>query len=346
MALPKIDLEGMPIPSVDGAVNTYSHPEAKASKYFNESRKVLFVNGMKNSGEDHAISALALSWVQMCPVIGVYNQSVSGWADFKQCIADKDQFNGPLSFSAQTTVGLRTLFTNQTSVEAARRALSRNRAQVSMFDQLRLRSNRRCEIFAHSQGNLILSNALQAVVAVDGPQAVAGRVVNTFGSPSVNWPPGIIKREHGFTFDPVTWLAGFDSTWEISKVGMPKDSSNPITHAFLEYLDCDPAFVVNRYRWGGLGVTFSMDEEGLAKCLAQMGGNLGRVRSIFEYLEENHSSDSDDVALAYVDLVKKDPALARAIKFEPPLRNLLIKLLNAGWTSDDEQAAIDYLKAL
>lgn len=343
MADPKIDLTGARIPRADGAVNEYAYREAVASGQFDRTRKVVFVNGMNNSGEDHAESALALSWVQMCTVVGVYNASGGGMTDFLQCIGDKNQFDGPLSFTAQNKVAIGTMFTNRTPVEVARKALGRNPAQVALFDLLR-RTKRR-DIFAHSQGNLILSNVLQAIVAVDGPQGIAGYKVYTFGSPAVNWPAGVTKYESGFTWDPVAFLAGFDASWSISKVGMPKGSMNPITHGFLEYIKCDPAFVVNRFRWGSLGVTFDMDEVGLADALVAMGGNTRRVLAIFEHLNDKHTSDADDVAVLYVERVKKSPVLSAAVKADRPLTNLLVKVMDEGWTSDDEKKAIAFLQA-
>jgi hypothetical protein len=347
MADPKIDLTGERISSHDGEVNEYAYKEAVASRQFDRTRKVIFINGMANSGENHAESALALSWVQMCTVVGVYNRSSGGWDDFVQCIGDKNQFDGPLSLSAGNKVAIGSAFGSRTRAEAARSALGRNRAQVCLFDLLREPVNRRREIFAHSQGNLILSNVLQAIAATDGPRALIGRTIHTFGSPTVNWPDHISKNEHAFTWDPVTFLSGFDSSWTISKVGMPMDSSNPITHGFLEYLKQDPAFVVNRFRWGGLGVTFNMDENGLARALAAMRTNTRRVHAIFEHLNRNHNSDADDVAVRYVNLVKGSPAVLAALgRGDGRLVKLLVQVLDEGWTSDDEQEAIDFLRGL
>jgi len=346
MADPKLDLSGAKIPSVDGEINEYAYKEAVASSQFDRARKAIFINGMLNKGADHAESALALSWVQMCTVVGVYNLSVGGWIDFTQCIGDKNQFNGPLSFSAQNKVMLGTVFSGKTSEQVARRVLERNPAQVAVFDLLRRPEHHHREIFAHSQGNLILSNALQAIAAVDGPSALDGYTVHTFGSPTVNWPMGITKYEHAFTWDPVAFLAGFDATWTISKVGMPSGSKNPITHAFLEYLKCDPAFLVNRFRWGSLGVTFNMDEDGLAKALAAMGTNMRRVKAIFEHLNKKHNSDADDVAVRYVNLITNSPTIVAALKAEKPLVELLIRVMDEGWTSDEEKKAIEFLRGL
>ena len=229
MAIPTIDLVGAKIPTSDGEVNNYIYKEARACTKYNHGRKVIFINGMCNTGAQHAENALALSWVQMCCVLGVYNATDGGWEDFVQCIGDKYQFDGPGSHSARTEVRERTTFDGQTPVEAARSALSRNQAQVALFNLLRRPENWGWEIFAHSQGNLILSNVLQAIQAVDGRLSESGRKIHTFGSPAKNWPGNITKYEHAFTWDPVTFLAGFDSTWTTSKVGMPSDSINPIS---------------------------------------------------------------------------------------------------------------------
>jgi hypothetical protein len=348
MAAPNIDVSKAKVPAADGEINEYVSEEARASRYFNAGRKVIFVNGMLNSGADHVESALALSLVQMSAVIGVYNKSVSGWADFTQCIGDKNQFDGPISLSAHNQVTVGRLFSSRTSVQVARAALSRNPAAVALFDLLRRPENRNREIFAHSQGNLILSNALQAIGAVEGAAGLAGRTIHTFGSPAVNWPAEITKYEHAFTWDPVTFLAGFDSTWTIYKVGMPSGSGvrNPITHAFLEYLKLDPAFLVNRYRVGSFGMTFNMDEAGLANALVAMGGNMRRVRSIFEHLEANHGSDVDDIAVLYVAEVAKSPALKTALRAERPLVQLLTRVMSGGWTGADEKKAVAFLQTL
>ncbi len=342
---PKIDLTGAKIPHADGEINEYAYKEATAAKaQFRRNRKVIFINGMGNQGNDHAKSALALSWVQMCTVVGVYNATGGTILDLAQCLGDKDQFNGPVSFSADTKVAVGQLLKGQTPVATIRDALSRNAAQVALFDLLRRPKNPCREIFAHSQGNLILSNVLQGIEAVDGN--LSGYTVHTFGSPTVNWPENLKKYEHAFTWDPVSFLAGFDSTWTISKVGMPAGSMNPITHGFIEYIKRDPSFVVNRFRWGGLGVTLNMDEDGLAKAIAAMGTNTKRIKNIFEHLNKNHNSDADDVAVRYIGHIKQAPATQSALKADKPLVSLLIKILDEGWTSSGEKKAMAFLQAL
>lgn len=331
------------VPAVDGQVTTFVDAEAAAAtRYFDHERTVVFVNGMANSGEEHQQSAFALSLMQMCTVVGVYNATGGFAIDLMQCLGDKHQFDGPLASSASSAIGR-----GAVRAGAAEDVLRRNPASAAMFRLLRSPEFRGVDVFAHSQGNLILSNALSAIEVVDGSSAVGQYTVYTFGSPARSWPRATRLVECGFTFDPVTWMAGMDFSFSISKLGMPADSLVPITHSFKEYLFNDEAFVVNRFRWGGLGVTFSMDEAGLAHALVRMGHNLPRVTGVFRYLANYHWSDVDDVALLYIEElqhVPQGPGLLQAIRSERPLLDLLVRALEGGWTSGRERAAIDFLK--
>ena len=340
-----VDISKAVLPTADGEVRDYTSEEAVESGHFDYKRKVVFVNGMGNTPKSFVESAVTLSLVQMCTVTGAYNASGGFLGDIAQCVGDKNQFDGLWSQlnKAKVAAAPRPAFGSPAALAAAEKALSRNPTQFPLFGYLR--ANRVREIFAHSQGNLILSNVLQALVTADGPGAISGYKVYTFGSPAVNWPDGLTLHENGFTFDMVSWMAGFDTSWTISKVGMPQGSLNPFTHGFLEYMNRDPAFVVNRFRVGGLGVTFNMDEEGLAECLEAMGTNTARVFDVVEYLDDEHNSDADDVAVLYVERVRKTPKLAAAVKADAKLKELLIRVMDEGWTSDDEKAAIAFLRA-
>lgn len=353
----RFDPKTATMPTRDGEVLEFVHPEAKAATgQFQPNRRIVFINGMATPPAGHAESAMALSLVQMCPVTGIYNATADyGYAvtrfaaDLAQCLGDKLQFNGPLNPGARTLTTLGPMLTGNSREQLIASALKRNPAAVATFQLLREPQRRTAEIFAHSQGNLILSNALQAIAALDGVKAITGFTVHTFGSPAANWPQGLRRREHAFTWDPVSWLAGLDTSLSISKVGMPSDSFQPITHAFLEYMASDPVFVVNRFRTGSLGITFDMDEAGLAECLVAMGANVPRVRRVFEHLAANHPSDVDDVAELYVEGVQKDrerPAIESALRADPQLRNLLIQAMAKGWTSGGEHRAIGYLRSL
>lgn len=329
------------IPTVDGEINDYLNPEVKRPQMM---KTIVFINGMANTGVDHKESALALSLVQMSRVTGVYNKTSGFRQDLIQCLGDKNQFNG-FSLSAAHRIVWDHGVTLGQKIDVMRRSLSRNPAQVSLFDLLR-RVSGPCEVFAHSQGNLILSNVLQALDAIGGSQTLRTMRVYSFGSPALNWPAGVKRVEMAYTLDPVSWLGGIDLSFSVSKLGMPSGSWNPVTHAFLQYLNDDPAFVINRFRTGGWGVTFNMDEDGLAQCLAEMGDNTDRVFDILSYLKRNNPTDSDDIALAYTGLAQKDKKLEQVVRGDGRLKSLLIELMSAGYTGTDEKAAIAYLRAL
>ncbi|KFA93443.1 hypothetical protein [Archangium violaceum] len=93
---------------------------------------------------------------------------------------------------------------------------------------------------------------------------------------------------------------------------------------------------------------FSTDDEGLAKALYERGGvDTNFVKSVFAVLAERYSSDSDDVALAYVQLVRsRGGSQQLALKLDKEFKEFLIQLMDQGWTSGEESSAIKYLRAL
>lgn len=326
-------------PARDGDVRRFVHPLAQAAAdRYRPARPLIFVNGMLNTPIDHAMAAFATSWLHMAPVIGVYNRTVSGLSDFFQCIGDKINFS-----SVDPRLIYQRVIGYANPAQAMREALARNPAQLSLFDLLRRTEHRRTPIHAHSQGNLITANALTAIAACDRPAAIEGRKVYSYGSPTYFWPPGLDREENAFVFDPVSWLGSIDEQTSYSTVGMPEGSLNPITHAFLEYVRNDAAFFVNRYRSGALGMTWDMDEAGLARALVRLGYNFRRVNAILRYLDAHESTDSDDVAYEYVQLVRGTP-LGRAVRLDDALRSTLIRVMDEGITFPSEARAIEWLR--
>ncbi len=334
-------------PRGDGDVNLYEHPVAKKAAYWHSHRAVYFINGMNNSAEEHRASAIALSELQMCKVVGVFNKSSGTVKDLIQCLGDKVQWDShgvDRSLSKASAMFHKAMGTPAKAERALIEALSRNPAAVSVFKELRT-SSAATQVFAHSQGNLILSNALTAIDILEGNNALSRFTVHSYGSPTVNWPSGFTHHRHGFTFDPVNWLAGFDRTFSISKVGVPSvpEAAGVISHGFKSYLADDATFVVNRFRWGSFGMTVSMDEEGLATALANMGTNIPRVTAIFKRLYSAHNSDVDDVAVRYVGKIKNNSSVLNLVKKNSDLRDLLVKSMDEGWTSTAEKDAIGLL---
>ena len=170
------------------------------------------------------------------------------------------------------------------------------------------------------------------------PGAVQGLEVNSFGSPARGWPSGLNRVNNAYTFDFVSML-DLTTDWTSSKVGFK------VAHGFDNYFNQDGEFVVNRFRTGGWGVTFNLDEKGLAKFCAKQGNNTRRLRAIFDRLETAHWSDSDDVSVAYVELLA-DAQIAALQQADPAFITQLIRLLKAGYTASDEKAAIRRLEAV
>lgn len=339
-------------PNADGTVTRYVSPEVATKSWFNPTRSVIFVNGMLNSGADHRASAEALSLMLGCPVIGVYNKKDGFWADLFQCVTDKARLTqiqtsnlnhntNWINFFDEVWRKQREKRPTLTKEDFAHEMLAGNVAAQALFALLVGQPGGMlgAPIYCHSQGNLVTSNALSAVTLVRGAGSVRGLEVNSFGSPARGWPAGLNRVNNAYTFDPVSFL-DLRMDWSSSKVGFK------VAHGFSNYVDQDGEFVVNRFRTGGWGMTVNMDEKGLAKFCLGLGTNIRRLRSIFDRLEKAHFTDSDDVAVEYVNqMTDQQIAALRTADHDGALLAQLIRLLKAGYTARDEQRAIARLQA-
>lgn len=328
----------------------------EAIKLFDDSRRVIFVNGMNNNGTHHRDSAWFLSYIQLCPVIGVFNKTDGGLKDFGQCLTDKLTIQGTAPIPGSPKIVFDAILKIEELIsgkpldraEAMTRYLASNPATVALFKLLRSPAAKDVPIYAHSQGNIILSNALQAVEIVDGSKAIQGREVHSYGSPTIIWPGGLNHTNNAFTFD-IIGMIDLIFRWDISKVGLPEAAPAmwPWAHNFCVYLLDDAAFAINKHRVGGWSLTLSMDEEGLAQDLVKMGLNEPRVTKIFKRLDDKHNSDSDDVARYYINAMKKSTTGDTVLKtMKSTLVPLLKKILSEGYTSDADQDCINYLNSL
>ncbi len=108
--------------------------------------------------------------------------------------------------------------------------------------------------------------------------------------------------------------------------------SDPLTRAFVKRFTS---------LWSGT------DEDGLAAALvAEHRNDFDFVTRVFRSLEQEYATDADDVAFAYVERVRGDSALQQGLRQNSQLRGLLMQLMDDGWTADDEQQAIRYLRSL
>ncbi|SEW00028.1 hypothetical protein SAMN04488515_0586 [Cognatiyoonia koreensis] len=347
--------DGSNAPIGDGDINRYISAEGSQQSWFNRSREVVFINGMANSPKNHMESALGLSLIQGCPVVGVYNQTNGFWADLGQCLRDKgvlvfaqagdyDSWETGFNIAYQAA---KLKYPSVSKVDFMEGLISGNPATVSLYRYVCSRTSRQrdaLKLFAHSQGNLITSNALTAVALALGKNAIRGMEVYSFGSPSRFWPPGITRYDHSFTFDPVSWL-NYRHSFKNIKVGF---TPGLISHGFEVYMNQDAEFVVNRFRWGAFRMTASMDEDGLAEFLTTIGNNPPRLTKIFNWLVKHHYSDSDDIAVQYTEKMqaKHGALMASIARSDPAFVRLLIACMEDGRTFPDERRAITYLEGL
>lgn len=338
-------------PTADGTVTRFVSPEVQNKSWFNPTKSVIFVNGMLNSGADHRASAEALSLMLGVPVIGVYNKKDGFWADLWQCITDKAKLTNVQTANVNMNANGVAFFDRVYEAQKQRQPqltkeafvhdmLASNAAAQAMFALLIGQPGGMLgtPIYCHSQGNLVTSNALSGVTLVKGVASVRGLEVNSFGSPARGWPAGLNRVNNAYTFDPVSFL-DLTMDWSSSKVGFKA------AHGFLNYVDQDGEFVVNRFRTGGWGMTVNMDEKGLARFCVTQGTNTRRLRAIFDRLEKAHFTDSDDIALEYVNLLT-DQQIAALQTTDPAFVAQLIRLMEAGWTSGSERRAINRLEAV
>lgn len=324
-------------------------------RFFDESRHVIFINGMGNDPDEHWASARALSELEQCPVLAILNATSGTARDLGQSIADAWQFSRPApgepaeAFETMCRE-LEARGDRRTRGEIMRGLLSRNAAAGSLFDALTDPALAEAPIYAHSQGNLIAANVLRGIEIALGPEAIAGRRVHSFGSPSRAWPRGIVRTENSFAFDPVTWM-GRSKKLRVARVVVPTEAPWywPFAHSLRVYLEHDAAFVVNRRRLGGLHVSASMNERGLARDLFDMGRNMPRIDAVVRYLETEHRGNVDDVVRAYADLLRDEPAPAEvldALRAREGLAVRMIEAMERGFTSDREDRAIEFLRGL
>lgn len=95
------------------------------------------------------------------------------------------------------------------------------------------------------------------------------------------------------------------------------------------------------------GFWTGVDEEGLVRALVtEHRTNPAFVERVFRSLDDSYHTDADDVAVLYVEHLRRDPALAQALSLNPSLRALLVKLMDEGYTDAGEARAIQWVRAL
>jgi len=247
---------------------------------------VIFVNGMQGNPLKFKMQACAIAAATGGPVIGVFNEAgtsflkpylpaigaaVGGpWGalvgtvvsavdvltDLVECATDKVQ--------STDWDQVKTWYKKNTGVpqiqiesEMIKNLSKYNRAAGALLELLLRPGFEDARIVAHSQGNIITCNAINAVAAVRGNQAIKNMKIHAVASPVVFWSEAgslgqDIVKLHAFSNDLVAWL-GMNVTLEAAdKMVKPvadkdtelarsyvatKNSFHWFTHNFYAYLE-------------------------------------------------------------------------------------------------------------
>ena len=92
--------------------------------------------------------------------------------------------------------------------------------------------------------------------------------------------------------------------------------------------------------WAGV------DEEGMAVSLVtEHRGNPEFIARVIASLNESHYTDADDVALALVEIARRDAGFLNTLRGAPVLRKVLLDALSEGMYTGSERAAVQLLVA-
>jgi hypothetical protein len=191
---------------------------------------VIFVNGMQGSPVKFRAQACAVSALSGGPVLSVYNGSGTSFllgdnagraktagdkpgnilTDLVECLTDKLQST---DWDQLTTWLKRKRGVPQQQLESEMtHNLSRfNRAAGSLYALLLQPGFEHARIVAHSQGNIITCNAVNALAATRGNKAISGMKIYAVASPVVFWSEaGMFGQDivsiHALANDLVAWL--------------------------------------------------------------------------------------------------------------------------------------------
>lgn len=186
-------------PTRDGEVNAYNLTGAAAG-----TPRIYFVNGIRVTGRDHAQTASYLSALIERPVWGIYNMTagvrLGSVVDIAQCMLDYTQ-NAVARLGSSQNMNKPALVPDHKIPDFLSRLEQQyvvwNKATLSLFKELARHKGQRQMIVAHSQGNLITSNALFVLEDVFGSAGLRDIRVYSLASPAPAWPVGLSVANGG-----------------------------------------------------------------------------------------------------------------------------------------------------
>ncbi len=181
------------IPSAGGEVNVYNLTGSTVT-----TPRVYFVNGIQVVGREHARTAAYLSVLIERPVWGVFNKTAGkGYGlpiDLGQCVLDYAE-NAAARLGSRANLRKPARIPDHKIPEFLSRVDRQytvwNNATLALFKELARNKSQRQLIIAHSQGNLITSNAVFVMEDVFGSAGLQNIRVYSLASPSPAWPLGL-----------------------------------------------------------------------------------------------------------------------------------------------------------
>ncbi len=244
------------------------------------SPRIYYVNGIQTDGATHAQTAYAISALTQRVVYGVFNATwskgtIMGFGvDLGQCVTDwlvgvssklieirdavvkgiaervrKHFSKSPPAPSADTDSLIEQAIEFVPAGErwalCAAMFLT-NRATAALYEQLRDNIGQQQYIVAHSQGNLITSNALWAMTMMHGPASLENMQVYSLASPAPAWPRGIRYKFRVYQHDNDLVTFANPHNWGIIKNALKYDRAvgqyDPYKNSSGMF---DPHFVFN-----------------------------------------------------------------------------------------------------
>jgi len=180
-------------PTADGQVNLYNLSDSSVS-----TPRIYFVNGIRVLPPVHARTAAYLSLLIERPVWGVYNATagvrLGSIIDVLQCALDYTE-NATARLTSSSNLNKPAKVPEDKIPDFLNKVEQQyivwNKATVELFKELIKHRHQQQMIIAHSQGNLITSNALFVLEDVLGSAGLRKIRVYSLASPAPAWPLGL-----------------------------------------------------------------------------------------------------------------------------------------------------------
>jgi len=271
------------VPTRDGELNKYNLLSAPVN-----SPRLYYVNGIRNSAKDHALTASLLSILCEHPVHGVYNLSNGAILDLGQCVLDYTQNAAARVFGNRKLVPGKKIDTSEIKKiidDTVSGSFVWNQATVTLFREVANNYGHKTLIVAHSQGNLITSNALFIIERIFGSSALEHVRVYSLASPSPAWPLGLRhtnggggRQENAFMNDLVALLRPHNLAAKMGVTGF-QNAGDFRTHAGS----------------GAVGVAPHGVNENIAlNFLASIRGDLGKSKRFANDFLQQSSKKAED----------------------------------------------------